>query len=86
MVLQFLDRWALERSTAGTNEYLSFNYRGAGNATTVMEMCELMQKFAPTIFCIFKTQVHKRKSEELHQTSGFDNAFSVSSNGRSGCM
>ena len=46
---------------------LSFNCRGAGNAATVNEMRDLAHKFAPDVFCILETQVHRKMSEALHR-------------------
>jgi exonuclease III len=65
---------------------MSFNCRGAGNAATVREMRDLVQRFAPAVFCILETQVHKKRSERLCHTLGYDNAYGVSSDGRSGGM
>lgn len=36
------------------------------------------------MLCVLETQVHKARVEGLRSTLGFDNAFSVSSLGRSG--
>ena len=63
---------------------LSWNYHRLGNAATVKELHELMKKVAPTVLCAVETQVHRARVEGLKGTLGFDNAFAVSSSGRSG--
>jgi len=55
-----------------------------GNAATVKELHDLARNFAPTVLCVLETQVHKTRVENLKSTLGFDNAFAVSSSGRSG--
>ena len=63
---------------------LSWNCRGLGNASTVKELRDLAKKVAPTVLCVLETQVHKARVEGLKNTLGYDNAFAVSSAGRSG--
>ena len=63
---------------------LSWNCRGLGNAATVKELREFTKSVAPTVLCVLETQVHKSWVEGLKKTLGYDNAFAVSSNGRSG--
>jgi hypothetical protein len=65
---------------------LSFNCRGAGNAATVGEMRDLVRKFAPEVFCILETQIHKKRSEDLRRTLGYDQSFGVSSDGGGMCV
>jgi exonuclease III len=55
-----------------------------GNAATVKELRKFAKKFAPTVLCVLETQVHKVRVEGLKSTLGYDNAFAVSSPGRSG--
>ena len=63
---------------------LSWNCRGLGNAATVEELWELAKSAAPIVLYVLETQVHKSWVEGLKKTLGYDNAFAVSSNGRSG--
>ena len=63
---------------------ITWNYRGLGNAATVKELREIAKKFAPTVLCVIETQVNKARVEGLKGTLGYDNAFAVSSSGRSG--
>ena len=63
---------------------ITWNCRGLGNAATVKELCEIAKKFAPTVLCVVETQVNKARVEGLKDTLGYDNAFAVSSSGRSG--
>ena len=67
-----------------TMSCISWNCRGLGNAATVKELRDLARKFAPTVFCVLETQIHKARVESLKGTLGFDNSFAVSSSGRSG--
>ena len=62
---------------------ITWNYRGLGNAATVKELREIAKKFAPTVLCVIETQVNKARVEGLKGTLGYDNAFAVSSSGRS---
>ncbi|KAK8451750.1 hypothetical protein SEVIR_6G260350v4 [Setaria viridis] len=62
----------------------SLNCRGAGNASTVRELRDFITKFAPSILCILETQISKIRVEALAGTLGFDRAFAVGSEGRSG--
>jgi exonuclease III len=55
-----------------------------GNASIVKELCDLVTKFAPSIFCIQETQISGSRVEALASTFGYDHAFSIDSNGRSG--
>jgi hypothetical protein len=60
------------------------NYHGAGNDAAVRELHDFTRKFAPSILRIFETQIDKKRVERLERTLGYDNAFAVSSSGRSG--
>jgi hypothetical protein len=60
------------------------NYHGAGNDAAVWELHDFTRKFAPSILCIFETQIDKKRVERLERTLGYDNAFAVSSSRRSG--
>ena len=64
----------------------SWNCRGLGNAATVKELRDFAKSVAPSVLCVLETQVHKARVEGLKGTLGFDNAFAVSSSGRSGGM
>jgi exonuclease III len=55
-----------------------------GNAATVKELREFAKQFASTVLCVLETQVHKARVEGLKHFLGYDNAFAVSSSGRSG--
>jgi hypothetical protein len=61
-----------------------WNYRGLGNDAIVRELRDFAKEFAPSIFCVVETQIHKSRVEILASTLGYDNAFAVSSQGRSG--
>jgi exonuclease III len=50
----------------------------------VKELRDLAKKVAPIVLCVLETQVHKTRVEGLKNTLGYDNAFAVSSAGRSG--
>lgn len=63
---------------------LCWNCRGIGNAPTIQELRELVQKFAPRVLCIVETQISGVRAESLASTLGYDNAFAVDSSGRSG--
>jgi exonuclease III len=63
---------------------LSWNCRGLGSASTVKELPRLAKKIAQIVLCVLETQVHRARVEGLKGTLGFDNAFAVSSSGRSG--
>jgi hypothetical protein len=62
----------------------SVNCRGAGNASTVRELRDFVNKFAPSILCIQDTQISKNRVESLASSLGFDQAYAVGSDGRSG--
>ena len=51
---------------------------------TVKEFRDLAKHFAPSVLCVLETQVHTARVEGLKSTLGYDNAFAVSSSGRSG--
>jgi hypothetical protein len=63
---------------------LSWTYRGLGSASTVKELPWLAEKIAHIVLCVLETEVHQARVEGLKGTLGFDNAFAVSSSGRSG--
>lgn len=63
---------------------VNWNCRGLGNATTVKELRELAKNVAPSVLSVLETQVHKARVESLKRSLGYDNAFAVSSTGRSG--
>lgn len=48
------------------------------------ELRDMAKEYAPTVLCDLETQVHKARVEGLKGTLGFDNAFAISSSGRSG--
>ena len=50
------------------------------------ELRDFAKSVAPSVLCVLETQVHKARVEGLKGTLGFDNAFAVSSSGRSGGM
>jgi hypothetical protein len=55
-----------------------------GNASTVRELKDFVVKFAPSILCIQETQISRIRVEALASSFGFDQAFAVDSDGRSG--
>ena len=61
-----------------------WNCRGAGKAAIVRELRDFARQFAPTLLCILETQLESTRVEALASTLGFDNAYAVSSQGRSG--
>lgn len=63
---------------------LSQNCRDLCNATTVKELLDLAKMVTPTVLCVLETQIHRAQMEGLKSTLGFDNAFAISSSGRSG--
>lgn len=70
---------------------ISWNYRVLGNPSTVKELRDLAKNFSLSILCVLETQVHVTchvsilcMLEGLESTLGFDDAFAVSSSGRSG--
>jgi exonuclease III len=65
---------------------LSWNCCSLDNAATIKELCDLAKMVAPTVLCVLETQVHRAWVEGLKTTLGFDNAFAVSSSGRSGSL
>ena len=44
---------------------LCWNCGGAGNPATIRELRELMMRFAPTILCIFETQIEGARVEKI---------------------
>jgi exonuclease III len=62
----------------------SVNCRRVGNALTVRELKDFVVKFYPSILCIQETQISRTRVEALASTFGFDNAFAVDTDGRSG--
>lgn len=63
---------------------LCWNCRGAGNATTVRELREFARKFAPTVLCIVETQISGTRVEARASSLGYDKAYAIDSQGRSG--
>jgi hypothetical protein len=54
-----------------------------GNPSTVKELRDLVKNFSLSMLCVLETQVHMSRVG-LESTLGFDDAFAVSSSGRSG--
>ena len=73
-----------ENNSSCTMSCLSWKCRGLGNAATIKELREFARDAAPTVLCILETQVHRSRVEGLKKTLGYDNAFALSSNVRSG--
>ena len=63
---------------------LCWNCRGAGKPTAVRELREFAKKFTPTLLCIVETQIEGSRVEALASSIGYDNAYAVDSQGRSG--
>ena len=63
---------------------LCWNCRGTGKAAAVRKLRDFTKKFAPTLLCIVEIQIDGARVEALSGTPGFDNAYAVSSHGRSG--
>ena len=61
-----------------------WNCRGVGNTATVQELRDFARKLAPTLLCIVETQIGGSRVENLAGTLGYDNAYAVDSEGRSG--
>lgn len=61
-----------------------WNCRGAGKSVIVRELRDFARKIAPSVLCMVETQLSKSRVENLACTLGFDNAYAVSSSGRSG--
>ena len=61
-----------------------WNCRGAGNAAIVQELRDFARKLAPTLLCIVETRIEGSRVENLAGTLGYDNAYAVDSEGRSG--
>ena len=61
-----------------------WNCRGAGKPATVRELRDFARQFAPMVLCIVETQLPRDRVENLASTLGYDNAYVVSSSGRSG--
>ena len=60
--------------------------RGVGNASTVKELGDLVIKFSHSILCIQETQRSKARVESLASSLGYDHAFVIDSDGRSGSL
>ncbi|KAE8793329.1 hypothetical protein D1007_32030 [Hordeum vulgare] len=65
---------------------LCWNYHGMGKAATVRELRNFVRQFPPTMLCIVETQIKGYRVEVLVSTLGYDNAYAVDSQGRSGGM
>ena len=63
---------------------LCWNCRGAGKPAAARELREFARKFASTLLCIVETQIEGSRVEALASSIGFDNAYAVDSQGRSG--
>ena len=63
---------------------LCWNCHGVVNPATVQELHEFARKFAPAILCIVETQIEGSRVEALASTLGYDRAYAVDSQGRSG--
>jgi len=63
---------------------MCWNCRGAGKAAAVRELRDFARQFAPTLLCIVETQIDGNRVEALSGRLGYDNAYVVSSQGRSG--
>mgnify|MGYP000877980489 CR=1 FL=1 len=63
---------------------ICWNCRGAGKASTIRELREIVKNFAPIVLCIVETQIEKSRVERLAASVGFDNGYAISSVGRNG--
>lgn len=63
---------------------ITWNCRGAGKASAVRELREIAKEFVPTVLCILETQIDKARVESMASLIGFDKAYAIDSNGRSG--
>ena len=62
---------------------ICWNCRGAGKASTIRELHEIVKNFAPTLLCIVETQIDKVRVESFATSIGYDNGYAISSVGRS---
>ena len=65
---------------------LCWNCRGAGKPAAVRELREFARKFAPNVLCIVETQISGVRVEAFANTLGYDHAYAIDSQGRSGGM
>ena len=63
---------------------ICWNCRGAGKASTVRELREIVKNFAPTLLCIVESQIDKVWAESFATSIGYDNGYAISSVGRKG--
>ena len=74
----------LRGAPSGPMSTFCWNCRGAGNTATVQELRDFTRKLSPTLLCIVETQIEGSRVESLAATLGYDNAYAVDSEGRSG--
>ena len=65
---------------------LCWNCRGAGKLEAVRELRVFARKFAPSMLCIVETQISGARFEVFANTLGYDQAYAIDSQGRSGGM
>jgi hypothetical protein len=63
---------------------IGWNCRGLGNLSVVPKLKYLVRYYKLDTLFLSETLVHSNKTNEFRHLLGFDNCFSVSSNGRSG--
>ncbi|XP_073057173.1 uncharacterized protein [Primulina eburnea] len=63
---------------------LSWNCRGLGHTRAVPNLRELVRAHRPTVIFLYETLTHSQKIEEVKISLGFDGAFSIDREGRSG--
>lgn len=63
---------------------LCWNCCGIGDPSTARELHKLIRECAPSLVCLVKTQLTKKRVEGLASLLGFDGGIAVGSFGRSG--
>lgn len=63
---------------------LSWNCRGLGHSRAVPVLRELTKTHKPDIICLFETLVHSNRIEDMRIKIGFDHAFAIDREERSG--
>lgn len=63
---------------------IAWNCRGLANLSVVPKLKYLIRYYKPDALFLSETLVHSNKTDAFRYLLGFDNCFSVSSNGRSG--